>query len=359
MVIRLTDFKWELDLFLFDTGFDAFWKLTPGTVIAVLNPGIMPPKDRATGAFSLKLSSSEDTVLEIGTSKDLGFCNAVKSNGMECLQWIDGRKTEVCEYHIALKVDKARKGRMQLNTMTNGRGNRDGQGGGSRGGRGGRGGGRGGLKQEGKQYDSYLHETMYLAPKEAGFSATRLLDDRDADVNAWQRGYSREEMQRRRKQARDKEAELAKKLGALGGSAGSEYLKSRADGQARRAAAANPAAQETEANPAPGTDKRRVLGPARQASGRCVFERSQTETRYEFWINAYGMERRFQDGLAESDKKREKRTPSLINLLQRRRLDLCSQKRVYGNLGGKAWAILLWFLHRVQIMMTTWKLCDN
>jgi minichromosome maintenance protein 10 len=249
MVIRLTDLKWELDLFLFDTGFDAFWKLTPGTVVAILNPGIMPPKDRATGAFSLKLSSSEDTVLEIGTSKDLGFCNAIKSNGKECLQWIDGRKTQVCEYHIALKVDKARKGRMQLNTMTNGQGSRDR--GSSRGGRGGRGGGRGGLKAEGKQYDSYLHETMYLAPKESGFSATRLLDDRDADVNAWQRGYSREEMQRKRQQARDKEADLAKKLGALGGSAGSEYLKSRADGQARRAAIANPGTQETVTNSGP------------------------------------------------------------------------------------------------------------
>jgi minichromosome maintenance protein 10 len=229
MVVRLTDLKWELDLFLFDTGFDAFWKLIPGTVVAVLNPGIMPPKNRASGAFSLKLASSEDTVLEIGTAKDLDFCTAIKGNSKECLQWIDGRKTSVCEFHMSLKVDKARKGRMQLNTMT-GMGRERGRGG--RFGRNGR-----ELIAQGKTYDSFLHETLYIAPKESGFSATRLLDDRDADVNAWQRGYSREEMQRKKKMEREKEAELAKKLGALGGSAGSEYLKSRADEKAREAAA--------------------------------------------------------------------------------------------------------------------------
>jgi minichromosome maintenance protein 10 len=89
MVIRLTDLKWDLDLFLFDTGFDTFWKITPGTVVAILNPMIMPPKDKDSGAFSLKLSSSEDTVLEIGTSSDLGFCKAIKRDGKECLQWQD------------------------------------------------------------------------------------------------------------------------------------------------------------------------------------------------------------------------------------------------------------------------------
>ena len=81
---------------------------------------IMPPKNKDSGAFSLKLSSSEETVLEIGTASDLGFCKATKRDGKECLQWIDGRKTEFCEFHISLKVDKARKGRMEFNTMVGG-----------------------------------------------------------------------------------------------------------------------------------------------------------------------------------------------------------------------------------------------
>lgn len=231
MVLKLTDLKWEIDLFLFDSGFDTFWKITPGTVVAILNPGIMPPRDKSTGAFSLKLTSSEDTVLEIGISKDLKFCSAMKSDGKQCTQWIDGRKTEVCEFHIALKVAKARKGRMEFNTMVGG-GTRSsagatrgqGRGGGARGGRG-RGRGTGGLLPEGKTYDAGIHETMYLAPRELGFSATRLLDDGDADVNAWSRGMSRDEMKRKREKAHAKERELASKLGALGASAGSEYLR--------------------------------------------------------------------------------------------------------------------------------------
>ncbi|KAL9067039.1 MAG: hypothetical protein Q9157_006941, partial [Trypethelium eluteriae] len=81
MVLCLTDLKWEIDLYLFDSGFDTFWKLTVGTVVAILNPGIMPPKNRDTGAFSLKVSSSEDTVLEVGKARDLGFCKSVRKDG--------------------------------------------------------------------------------------------------------------------------------------------------------------------------------------------------------------------------------------------------------------------------------------
>jgi minichromosome maintenance protein 10 len=188
----------------------------------------MPPKNKDSGAFSLKLSSSEDTVLEIGTASDLGFCKAIKRDGKECLQWIDARKTEFCEFHIALKVDKARKGRMEFNSMVGGSTVSTSTRGGGRGGAGR--GGRfvdNGLKPEGRTYDRALHETMYLAPRELGFNATRLLDDQDADVNAWQRGCSKEEWQRQKQKKVEKEAELAKRLGEVGSGAGGEYLKAR------------------------------------------------------------------------------------------------------------------------------------
>jgi minichromosome maintenance protein 10 len=241
MVLRLTDLKWELDLFLFDTGFDAFWKLLPGTIVAILNPSIMAPKNKDSGAFSLKLTSSDDTIMEIGMAAHLGFCLAIKSDGNQCTQWVDARKTDVCEFHLALKVNKARRGRMEFNTMVGGgTTTRGGGGGGS--GRGGRGGGRGrgrfrddGLKPEGKQYDAALHEIMYIMPKELGFNKTRFLDDADADVNAFQRGMSREEMQRKRQNKIRSEAELAQKLSELGQSAGSRYLRSRSEKEATTA----------------------------------------------------------------------------------------------------------------------------
>ena len=111
MVFRLTDLKWEIDIFLFDTGFSRFWKLEPGTVVGILNPGIMPPKIRDSGAFSLKLASSEDTVLEIGRAKDLGFCSAKRADGGQCPAWVDSRKTTVCEFHMNLQVEKTKRGR--------------------------------------------------------------------------------------------------------------------------------------------------------------------------------------------------------------------------------------------------------
>jgi minichromosome maintenance protein 10 len=225
MVLRLTDLKWELDLFLFDTGFSQFWKLPLGTLVAILNPDIMPPRVRDTGKFALKLSSSDDTILELGTARDLDFCHAQKKDGKECGQWIDGRKTEFCEYHIQLQVDKAKKGRMQVNTMT---GFGGGPGGGKFGMFGGRRGGPKGdeLKREGKYHDRELHETVYIAPRPGG-AATLI----DRDRQSWEGGANREDRFRKQLAEKEKERELAKKLGTMGdGSTGGDYLKVKSSG---------------------------------------------------------------------------------------------------------------------------------
>ncbi|KAH7077515.1 hypothetical protein BKA63DRAFT_267211 [Paraphoma chrysanthemicola] len=222
MVIKLTDLKWELDLYLFDTGFSQFWKLPVGTLIAVLNPDIMPPRNRDTGKFSLKLSSSDDTILELGTARDLDFCHAQRKDGKDCGQWIDSRKTEHCEFHIQLQVEKSKRGRMEVNTMV---GMGKGSGGGGKFGMfgGGRGGGLKGdeLKREGKFHDRETHETVYIAPRPGG--SAQLLD---RDEQSWERGGSREERFRKQLAAKEKERELAKKLGTMGeGSTGGDYLK--------------------------------------------------------------------------------------------------------------------------------------
>ncbi|ORX92707.1 hypothetical protein BCR34DRAFT_594835 [Clohesyomyces aquaticus] len=226
MVVRLTDLKWELDLFLFDTGFSQFWKLPIGTLVAILNPEIMPPRDRDTGKFSLKLASSDDTVLELGTARDLDFCHAVKKDGKECGQWIDGRKTEFCNFHVELQVEKSKRGRMEVNTMT---GFGKGPGGGSKFGMfgGGRGGGRGGgggfkadeIRREGRFHDRSVHETVYIAPGAGG--AAMLLDEDEA----WERGASRAELHQKRLAEKERERELAKKLGEVGSGAGGDYMK--------------------------------------------------------------------------------------------------------------------------------------
>lgn len=121
MVLTLTDLKWTVDLFLFSSALPRYHRLSPGTVIAVLNPGIMPPKPGKidTGAFSLTLHSGDDTILEIGTSRDLGFCKAMRKDGRECGSWVDTRRTEFCDFHVDLKVQRTQAGRMGVNTGSN------------------------------------------------------------------------------------------------------------------------------------------------------------------------------------------------------------------------------------------------
>jgi minichromosome maintenance protein 10 len=216
MVIKLTDLKWEVDLFLFDTGFSQFWKLPLGTLVAVLNPEIMPPRTRDTGRFSLKLASSDDTVLEVGTARDLDFCHAVRKDGKECGQWIDSRKTEVCDFHIELQLEKSKRGRMEVNTMS---GTGFGKGGGKSGGLGG-GSKSGQLRKEGMYHDSFLHETMYIAHT-AG-AAARLLD---SDEQGFDRGASRAERYKKQLAEREKERELMKKLGEIGRGAAGDYMR--------------------------------------------------------------------------------------------------------------------------------------
>ncbi|OJD40627.1 dna replication protein [Diplodia corticola] len=216
MVLHLTDFKWEIDLFLFGTAFTTFWKLTPGTLIAILNPGIFPPRDKRTGQFSLKIGSSEDTILEIGNARDLGFCKSVKKDGQECGSWIDKRKTEFCEYHVYLQVEKSKRGRMEVNTMAGFGKGLSGKNG-------------AGPAETNKQYDSYLHETMYVLPKHmSGRSAAARLDH---DEDAINRGMSREDLHRKRLAEKERERELADKLSRIGGKAGSEYMRAKAAGR--------------------------------------------------------------------------------------------------------------------------------
>ncbi|KAF2828689.1 hypothetical protein CC86DRAFT_196560 [Ophiobolus disseminans] len=222
MVIKLTDLKWEIDLFLFDTGFSQFWKLPLGTLIAVLNPDIMPPRARDSGKFSLKLTSSDDTIIELGVARDLDFCHAQRKDGKDCGQWIDSRKTEHCEFHIQLQVEKSKRGRMEVNTMV---GMGKGSGGGGKFGMfgAGRGGGLKGdeLKREGRYHDRETHETVFIAPRPGG--SARLID---RDEQSWERGASREEKFRKQLAEKEKERELAKKLGKMGeGSTGGDYLK--------------------------------------------------------------------------------------------------------------------------------------
>ncbi|KAK5169921.1 uncharacterized protein LTR77_005899 [Saxophila tyrrhenica] len=233
MVLHLCDgAKWEVDCFLFGSAFDAFWKLTPGTLLAILNPHIMPPKgnNKHTGAFSLKLGSSEDSVLEIGVARDLGYCESVKKDGTLCGEWVDKRKTGICEFHLNLEIERNRRGRMEVNTMGRGHGKKGDKRPANRWNARGEGGWDNymdGKKAKGNnvKHDREFGRVYSMPPSAAGFgrSAAKMLDAEDTTEGLY--GMSKEEASRKRLAEAQKERDLAKRLGAMGNGVGAEYLR--------------------------------------------------------------------------------------------------------------------------------------
>lgn len=245
MVLEITDLKWRVNLFLFGSAVPRYHRLTPGTVVAILNPGIMPPKrgKEDTGGFSLTLNNSDDTVLEIGTARDLGFCSAVKQDGKECGDWVDSSKTSICEFHLAQQLAKTQSKRMGVNTGSNEMRGKNSY---SKNGMPERGMDTG-LKKEGRQYDKFSGTHYFVASTTSGNANTRgtaprhhgdrnaayllnLDDDDDPFLAEGQLTRDDKAGRLRKHLARiEQEAKISGLLGADGtGGAGGEYMRKKA-----------------------------------------------------------------------------------------------------------------------------------
>ncbi|KAK1061741.1 hypothetical protein LTR74_010870 [Friedmanniomyces endolithicus] len=236
MVLKLTDLTWEIDLFLFGTAFTQLWKLTPGTLLAILNPDILPPaqKQQHSGKFSLKLGSSEDRVMEIGVGRDLGWCSSVRKDGRECEEWVDRRKTDICGFHLDLFVERQRKGRMEVNGMWRGRETGEDGGKGVRNREAGLRQGSPKRRQNGVT-QSREYGTLYSVPtgnfpgQRGGPSTASLLDAEDTDRLA---SWTEAEKSRQRIAASQKERDLQRQLNKLASegndSVGAQYMRATA-----------------------------------------------------------------------------------------------------------------------------------
>ncbi|KAI1429891.1 hypothetical protein F5Y12DRAFT_343183 [Xylaria sp. FL1777] len=222
MVLKLVDLKWELDLFLFNTGFERYWKLTPGTLLAILNPTIMPPPPNRTdtGRFSLVINSDEDMILEIGTARDLGFCQSVKKDGMLCSSWVNSKRTKFCEFHMNLALSKKMLARQDVNAFNTGLGPKkhnshrlrsweqhandpD--------------------KKRRGNYDRETQSAWFLhKPTAASMVDNEILGGDHGRVAGT---IERSEALRRRLATEEKERDLMKKLSEVGSGAGKEYMK--------------------------------------------------------------------------------------------------------------------------------------
>jgi len=226
MVLTLTDLTYDVELFLFKTGFDRYWKLTPGTVVAVLNPEVMPPPRgrEATGRFGLVIGSDGDTILEVGAARDLGFCKAAKRDGQLCSAWVHARRSEYCEFHTNEAIGRTRRGRNELNAT-----------------------GFGGRRHNSyvvpdpppgrpaaARYDRDAHSRFFVSGGSAS-SAAALLDADGRPAAPPSSVAERRLASKRRLAARERETDMHRRLGALGSGAGRDYMRHAA------AAAAGPA----------------------------------------------------------------------------------------------------------------------
>ncbi|KAM0331677.1 hypothetical protein ACHAQA_003356 [Verticillium albo-atrum] len=224
MVVTVVDLELELELFLFNTGFTRFWKIGQGTVMAILNPTIMPPPKGRTGAgrFSIVVNSDADTVIEVGIARDLGYCKSVKKDGNPCAGWVNAKRTQFCEFHTNEALARARHARMEVNKAEFGSGSS-----GSRGARsfdvdwksGKDGGGAGGKKPGagGSNYDRHT-QSHWFASK--SMTPAELIDggNRFADKQ------ERKEGLKRRLLAQEKERGIVERLTKLGSGAGRDYM---------------------------------------------------------------------------------------------------------------------------------------
>ncbi|OAA63848.1 Zinc finger, Mcm10/DnaG-type [Cordyceps fumosorosea ARSEF 2679] len=229
MVMTLTDLDFEVDLFLFDSGFERFWKLSEGTVLAILNPNIMPPPPgrQDTGRFSLVINSDEDTILEIGIARDLGFCKSVKKDGNPCGSWVNKKRTEFCEFHTNQAVKKQKSSRIEMNSS--------GFGGPNRSGKSASGGDEWspwgwGIRKREKEKPKERKDSNGKFDRETGthwfvsrsMSSADLIDGKDMSLGDRK---ERAEFLKRSLEAKEKEREIMNKLGQIGSAAGREYMK--------------------------------------------------------------------------------------------------------------------------------------
>lgn len=114
VMLTLTDLNYDLMLAIHGAGYEKFWKIRPGTLVAILNPSVYVTK---TDSRTLGLSTRNETsILEIGHAKHCGQCHGERTTKKRCKNWVDLRRTEFCEYHREVKMRKAAGSRPEFNS---------------------------------------------------------------------------------------------------------------------------------------------------------------------------------------------------------------------------------------------------
>ena len=70
-------------------------KISPGTVVALLNPKQMPAHDKGATSYCIE---SPEAVLAIGSSEDYDVCRAINT-ATPCYQFLNKSIEKICDNH--------------------------------------------------------------------------------------------------------------------------------------------------------------------------------------------------------------------------------------------------------------------
>ncbi|KAG0671901.1 hypothetical protein C6P45_004776 [Maudiozyma exigua] len=116
----ITDFKYTLDTYIFGKeGTEKYYNLRVGDIIAILNPEVLPwrpsGKEQLIKSFNLRINHGYNCILEIGQSKDIGWCpEIVKNKNVACGAPINISTDRCCEFHREIQFRKANSKRVDL-----------------------------------------------------------------------------------------------------------------------------------------------------------------------------------------------------------------------------------------------------
>ncbi|KAL8621332.1 hypothetical protein ACOMHN_053353 [Nucella lapillus] len=112
-VSDLEDPDRPVSFFLFGQVYKQLWKMDMGTVIGLLNPSIMDSMEKGRGDVAFTVSSAQQ-VMEIGRSKDLGWCTSKTKRGTACTNIVNKKLGDFCTYHVQAAYRKQSSKRSEL-----------------------------------------------------------------------------------------------------------------------------------------------------------------------------------------------------------------------------------------------------
>ncbi|KAG7270320.1 hypothetical protein CRUP_030220 [Coryphaenoides rupestris] len=115
----LHDLEVCVTLLLFGNEHKEHWKTDVGTVIGVLNPNLMKPRDGYDGV-SLSVDNPQKVLL-MGVAMDYGTCKGVKKSGEPCSKIVNMYECQYCQYHVTAQYKKMSSKRAELQSSYSGK----------------------------------------------------------------------------------------------------------------------------------------------------------------------------------------------------------------------------------------------